>query len=86
MGSHFAVANPGVDVERSWSTRTGGSTYLHHPQPQTPPIPSPSPPSTASGAPDISTMAAEMVALRAQVARLEGERLEREGVPPPAYD
>ncbi|KAJ7057314.1 hypothetical protein C8F01DRAFT_1372021 [Mycena amicta] len=98
----FGVMNPDSrSVGRSWSTRTGTSTAppLANPAPVSYPYPSrtPSAPSPRShsrspaasnppASPDISNIAAEMHALRAQVARLEGERLEREGVPPPAYD
>ncbi|KAJ7051476.1 hypothetical protein C8F01DRAFT_1376806 [Mycena amicta] len=89
-------------VGRSWSTRTGTSSapppnpppvptsgsgaYNNYTPSRTPSAPNPRTRSNPPASPDISNIAAEMHALRAQVARLEGERLEREGVPPPAYD
>ncbi|KAJ6450971.1 hypothetical protein C8R47DRAFT_1329792 [Mycena vitilis] len=64
----------------SWSTSSSSHVY------------SPTSPDTSRGHADpaLSTIASEMSALRAQVARLEGERgpgpSGRESLPPPAYD
>ncbi|KAF7305583.1 hypothetical protein HMN09_00811500 [Mycena chlorophos] len=83
-------AAPSREVTRSWSTRTGSSSISTGPASQ--PIPQQTVPdgatalNGAANGVDMAHIAAEMSALRAQVARLEGERLEREGVPPPAYD
>ncbi|KAF7312970.1 hypothetical protein MKEN_00981600 [Mycena kentingensis (nom. inval.)] len=48
-------------------------------QPHTPPSPS-------QQGENMTSITQQMAALRAQVARLEGERMEMAGVPPPAYD
>ncbi|KAJ7203107.1 hypothetical protein GGX14DRAFT_699042 [Mycena pura] len=75
-------SSPG-SVGRSWSTRISSSAA-----PSTGTVYSASSSSIEAPPQDtaaLSTFAAEMALLRAQVARLEG-KLEDEGVPPPAYD
>nr|GAT55896.1 predicted protein [Mycena chlorophos] len=94
--SKLEVTNPdrsavqSHNVARSWSTRTGSSSIstgsASQPILQQTVADGATPVNGAANGVDMAHIAAEMSALRAQVARLEGERLEREGVPPPAYD